>query len=151
MLIIFIHQYVSSCSHFSTWWLFWKPNLQWELLHNKSFWKLHIVSVSLSTMPWTPALIHLKSHPEDLKTEWENESPLGLGLWTITCPQQLWTGPSRYSGLLLSVYGQTSLPVSRCFRLVINTGSTWQRVHVATAIQPNLAPVFNPWGFKWIS
>lgn len=48
--------------------------------------------------------------------------------------------PSRHSGLLPSVYSQTSLSASRRFRPVINTSSTSQQVHVATSTQPNLGP-----------
>ena len=63
------------------------------------------------------------THPKDLKTEWENETPPGLGLWTIKCLQQLWTGPPppRLSGLLPSVFAQTALAASGSFRPVINT------------------------------
>lgn len=43
---------------------------------------------------WTLVLLHLQSHPNDLKTEWENETRPGLGLWTVKWPQQLWTAPS---------------------------------------------------------
>lgn len=105
----------------------------------------------LQTTPWSPAPLHL--HHLDLKTEWENETTLGLGLWTIKWPQQLWTGtpPLTTPQTLRITPPVSTFPVSGCFTLVINTSSTWQRVHVATATQPNLAPVFNPWGFEWIS
>lgn len=56
-----------------------------EAPHNLSFCQTH-------TQLWPP--IHLQSHPISLKTEQENETRSGLGLWTIKWPQQLWTAPT---------------------------------------------------------